>query len=75
MPYDSIAELPRSVRERLPERAQEIYRRVFNSAWNEYADPERRRGGASREATAHKVAWSVVKESYERRGGRWVEKT
>lgn len=39
MPYDSVAELPRPVRERLPERAQEIYRPVFNDAWNEYADP------------------------------------
>jgi cation transport regulator len=59
----------------LPKQAQEIYRRVFNSAWNEYADPKRRRSGASREETAHKVAWSAVKESYEKRGGRWVERT
>jgi cation transport regulator len=75
MPYDSIAELPRSVRESLPERAQRIYRRVFNSAWEEYADPARRRRGGSREATAHKVAWAAVKESYEKKGGRWIEKT
>jgi cation transport regulator len=63
------------VRESLPTKAQQIYRRVFNSAWNEYADPKRRRGGASREETAHKVAWAGVKESYEKKGGRWVEKT
>jgi cation transport regulator len=74
MPYDSTAELPRAVRDSLPRKAQEIYRRVFNSAWNEYADPKRRRSGASREETAHKVAWAAVKESYEKRGGRWVEK-
>ena len=75
MPYHSIAELPKAVRESLPKKAQQIYRRVFNSAWNEYADPRRRRSGAPREETAHKVAWSAVKESYEKKGGRWVEKT
>jgi cation transport regulator len=74
MPYDSITELPKAVRESLPTRAQQIYRRVFNSAWKEYTDPKRRRGGASREQTAHKVAWAAVKESYEKRSGRWVEK-
>ncbi len=74
MPYDSISELPKSVRENLPKRAQQIYREAFNHAWAEYADPKRRRRGASREETAHKVAWSAVKERYEKRGGRWVEK-
>ena len=74
MPYDCISDLPKSVRESLPTRAQEIYRRVFNHAWDEYADPRRRRSGASREETAHKVAWSAVKASYEKKGGRWVEK-
>lgn len=75
MPYDSIAQLPKPVRESLPKRAQQIYRRVFNSAWEEYADPRRRRSGASREETAHKVAWAGVKERYQKKGGRWVAKT
>jgi cation transport regulator len=75
VPYDSIAELPEPVRGSLPRKAQQIYRRVFNSAWKEYADPERRKSGASREETAHKVAWAAVRESYEKKGGRWVEKT
>jgi len=74
MPYDSIAELPDSVQETLPKKAQQIYRRVFNSAWKEYADPTRRRRGASLEETAHKVAWAAVEKSYEKKGGRWVEK-
>ena len=74
MPYDSIDELPESVRESLPWRAQRIYMRVFNSAWNQYADPLRRRRGATREETVHRVAWAAVKESYEKRGGRWVER-
>lgn len=75
MPYDSISELPASVRAHLPPHAQEIYVRAFNHAWEEYADPARRRGGASREATAHRVAWAAVKGSYEKIGEHWVERT
>jgi cation transport regulator len=74
MPYDSISELPDPVRAHLPKKAQQIYRKAFNNAWDEYADPRRRRRGASREETAHRVAWSAVKERYEKRGDRWLEK-
>ncbi len=74
MPYGSIAELPKPVRDALPKRAQQIYRKVFNAAWKEYADPDKRQGGASREETAHKVAWAAVKEAFEKRGERWVAK-
>jgi cation transport regulator len=68
MPYDKTAELPDSVQANLPEGAQKIYMKAFNSAWDEYADQD------DREAVAHKVAWSAVKGSYEKRDGRWVEK-
>jgi cation transport regulator len=74
VPYDRISELPESVREALPKEAQKIYREAFNSAWEEYARPDDRRGGASREETAHKVAWSAVKRQYEKKGDRWVKK-
>lgn len=66
MPYDKISELPASVRDNLPQHAQEIYRAAFNSAWDQYADPKDRRGGDSREEVAHKVAWSAVKAEYEK---------
>ena len=68
MPYKAISELPDSVRGNLPEGAQEIYKEAFNNAWDQYSDRE------DREATAHKVAWSAVKKSYEKKGGRWVER-
>jgi cation transport regulator len=75
MPYDSIDELPESVRDNLPEHAQEIYKEAFNSAWEDYADPDERRGDASREETAHRVAWSAVKEEYEKGDdGQWHQK-
>ena len=55
MPYDNLKELPDSVRDNLPEHAQEIYKEAYNSAWDQYKDPEDRRGDASREETAHRV--------------------
>ncbi|MCR3883935.1 ChaB family protein [Methanotrichaceae archaeon M04Ac] len=76
MPYEELDELPKSVRDNLPKHAQEIYMKAFNNAWDEYADPEERRGDASREETAHKVAWAAVKKVYEKdeESGRWKEK-
>lgn len=64
MPYDTLKELPDAVQDNLPKHAQEIYQKAFNSAWHEYKDPEDRRGDASREEVAHKVAWAAVKEKY-----------
>ncbi len=63
MPYASINELPESVRNVLPQHAQEIYKEAFNSAYDQYARPEERRGDADREETAHRVAWSAVKKA------------
>ncbi len=74
MPYDTLDALPDSVKKNLPKHAQEIYKEAFNSAWDQYANPEERYGDASREETAHKVAWAAVKQSYEQKDGKWVEK-
>jgi len=74
MPYDRNAYVPDSVRDNLPEHAQSIYREAFNSAFEEYKSARDRRGDASREETAHKVAWSAVKQKYEKRGHRWQAK-
>jgi cation transport regulator len=75
MPYDAISELPDSVRDNLPRHAQEIYKEAFNSAWEQYDEPEERRGDGSREEVAHKVAWSAVKQQYRKDdSGRWVSK-
>lgn len=74
MPYASIDDLPKSVREHLPRAAQEIYLGAFNSAWDEYASAGKRRGGATREATAHRVAWAAVKLKYVKRADRWVRR-
>lgn len=72
MPYRSIDELPPSVRTHLPEHAQEIFLEAFNHAWQEYAEPWRRRPGTSLEETAHRVAWAAVKRHYVKLGDRWL---
>ena len=72
MPYASIDQLPAQVKDNLPQSAQRIYRAAFNDAWDRYADPSDRRGDVGREETAHKVAWSAVKERFEKEDGEWV---
>ena len=75
MPYERITDLPESVRDNVPRHAQEIYKEAFNSAWDQYDEPSERRGDASREETAHKVAWAAVKEKYEKgEDERWHAK-
>ncbi|WP_223701555.1 ChaB family protein [Sutcliffiella deserti] len=65
MPYDSLKELPDSVKDNLPKHAQEIYKEAFNSASDQYDEEE----------TAHKVAWSAVKNKYEKNDNdNWVKK-
>jgi len=67
MPYNTIRELPDSVRDHLPKHAQEIFIAAFKSAWEEYDHDEER---------AYKVAWSAVKKTYvkDEESGRWVKK-
>ncbi len=67
MPYDSIKDLPASVRDNLPKHAQEIYQKAYNSAWDEYDHDEER---------AHRVAWSAVKKKYKKDDdtGKWGKK-
>lgn len=74
MPYSKKSELPDSVRNNLPEHAQEIYKEAFNNAWDQYSDPGDRKGDSSREETAHRVAWAAVKEKYEKKSGKWTKK-
>ncbi len=76
MPYKTLDDLPKSVRDNVPKHAQEIYQAAFNSAWEQYDEPEERRGDASREETAHRVAWAAVKQSYEKdeTTGKWHKK-
>lgn len=76
MPYHNLHDLPDSVKNNLPKHAQEIYLAAYNNAWEQYRDPEKRRGAASREEAANKVAWAAVKKVYrkDRRTGQWQKR-
>jgi hypothetical protein len=39
MPFATNDDLPSSIRQHLPEHAQDIFRVVFNNAWSPYAAP------------------------------------
>ncbi len=64
MPYRSNSDLPPSVRNHLPDHAQDIYREAFNHAYRAHA------GEADREQRAHMIAWAAVKRSYVKADGR-----
>jgi cation transport regulator len=68
MPYETVEELPDSVRDNLPAHARKIYKEAFNSAWEQYDHEEER---------AHRVAWAAVKKVYEKddQSGKWKKKT
>jgi len=66
MPYFTNDDLPPSVRNHLPEHAQEIYREAFNHAWEEYSSDPRQ------EEIAHRVAWAAVKRAYVKIGTTWL---
>ena len=67
MPYKSNEDLPKSIVDSLTEEhAQTIFRKVFNSAYEEYKNEEQ----------AFKVAWAAVKKEYEKnQQGEWVKKS
>jgi cation transport regulator len=76
MPYQSITDLPDSVRDHTPKHAQEIYKEAFNSAWDQYSDPEDRNGNSGQEEVSHRVAWSAVKNKYHKGDdGDWHRKS
>lgn len=72
MPYDSNKDLPDNITNVLPSHAQDIFREAFNSAYEQYKDPEDRKGGSDRDETARRVAWAAVKNKYEKdKDGKW----
>ncbi len=74
MPHTSRNHLPENVKNVLPPHAQEIYQKAFNNAWEEYQNPEKRRGSESREDVSHKVAWAAVKAKFQKKGDTWIAK-
>jgi cation transport regulator len=66
MPYQNNKDLPQNVAQHLPEHAQTIFRKAFNSALEQYGNEEQ----------AFRVAWAAVKKEYEKNDqGHWIKKS
>lgn len=74
MMYKHTAELPDSIRNSLPADAQQVYMKVFNSAWEQYEADGDIEGQEEMQATVHQVAWEAVHEKYEQVNGHWEKK-
>jgi len=68
MPYATNADLPPSVRNHLPDHAQDIYREAFNHAYAAH------QGDVRQEEAAHRIAWAAVKRSYVKSGESWIRR-
>ena len=69
MPYATIADLPDAIRTALPDGGQDIFLSAFNSAYDGTCN-----GKDDQEACANKIAWSAVKQSYEKDADdKWTE--
>ena len=68
MPYADNMDLPPSVRDHLPEHAQDIFRATFNAAFAQHE------GDPRQEEAAFRIAWAAVKKHYHKRGDRWMPK-
>jgi cation transport regulator len=66
MPYASNEELPSSVREHLPDHAQDIFRAAFNHAFDTHS------GDSRQEEIAFRTAWAAVKRKYVKTETGWV---
>jgi len=68
MPYRTNDDLPASIRRRLPQHAQDIYREAFNHAFAAHV------GDTRQEEAAHRIAWAAVKRSYVKVDDTWIAK-
>ena len=70
--YTQLSELPPSIREDLPELAQELYRVSYNRAIEKNRALEMNMNEADLAETAHKLAWRKVMEEYQKdEQGNW----
>jgi cation transport regulator len=62
MQYETVKQLPVTIRDTLPDKAQEIYRKAYNQAWEEFDKEDHR--GLNQQGLAHQQAWGAVKQEY-----------
>ncbi|MFW6135431.1 MAG: ChaB family protein [Chloroflexota bacterium] len=69
--YESIQDLPDTVRDVLPPEAQEAYLEGFNASWESY--DEEKTSEMTQEAVANRDAWAAVKREFTQdpESGKW----
>lgn len=74
MKYESISDLPDTVRDVFPEGAQKVYLEVYNKAWERHSSDGD--DNMSRHSVAHRQAWSAIEREYEQDGvtHQWYRK-
>jgi cation transport regulator len=74
MKYQTTNDLPPTIRDVLPEDAQQKYVSAYNQAWDAYE--EEPTVGQSREALAHQQGWLAVRHEYvlDQGTGQWHRK-
>jgi cation transport regulator ChaB len=72
MPYETVRQLPATIREVLPEKAKERYLKAYNQTWVEYDKDAHR--GLNQGDLAHQQAWMAVKQEYIFDLGEWRRK-
>ena len=70
MRYENKSQLPPTIRDVLPEHAQELYLQAYRKAWDEYEEGQ---GYLSRETMAHQQGYTAVRHEYvqDRGTGKW----
>ena len=74
MGFSKNTDLPKAVKNNLPENAQTIFRKAYNNAEKQYRNPSKRRGHSSLTEVCNKVAWSAVKNEYVKKNDKWIKK-
>ena len=71
MEYETKSDLPETLREVLPDNAQEIFLQAYQEAWADYEEGER--GEMSRSTVANQHAWAALKNQYiqDKKSGTW----
>jgi cation transport regulator len=69
--YESIEDIPDSLRSTLPREAQEVYLRAYQESWDTYE--EHQGGELGRAAVAHRDGWNVMSKQYAKHpsSGKW----
>lgn len=74
MRYEKVEDLPESLRNDLPDEAQEIYIEAYQKSWDSFK--EEMGGDLGQEAVAHRDAMHAVKQEFveDKEKGLWYRK-